>query len=186
MFALALVLPTCAAVASPAGAGSPAQHRVALTTSLVTPFFRAYVLEATLRVSSAFGLLASGSYLSLQNPKQHAWETHAATVAAGLDYYLPLGAPRRVYLEAVEELVFASWHHRPSGQVAPLGIGNTLIALVGYRYIWPSGPVLDVGAGAVAIHFPRARVELADGGSASSVAFTNVYPAIKLNVGWAF
>ena len=77
-------------------------------------------------------------------------------------------------------------------ELGPLSIhfyGLTLlvaIGIAGYRYIWRSGPVLDVGAGAVAIHFPRARVELADGSSPVSSAFTNVYPALKVHVGWAF
>ena len=130
------------ASATSAAAEAPPEHRVALTTNLVTPFFGAYLLEGTARLSGSWGLLASASYLSLEN--------------------------------------------QPSGQVAPLVIGSTAIALVGYRYIWPRGPVLDVGVGVVAIHFPGARVELANGGSASSAAFTNVYPALKLNLGWAF
>ncbi|MEP7053488.1 MAG: hypothetical protein ABJB12_24200 [Pseudomonadota bacterium] len=75
---------------------------------------------------------------------------------------------------------------RPSRQVAPLAIGYTAMGVVGYRYIFCSGLVLDGGAGVVAIHFPRARVELAGGASASSQAFTNLYPAVKVNVGWAF
>src|SRR6188768_1608511 len=161
------------ASATSAAAEAPPEHRVALTTNLVTPFFGAYLLEGTARLSGSWGLLASASYLSLENPKDQAWRTYAGTIAAGLDYYLPLGAPRRAYLEAVGEMVFSSWHHQPSGQVAPLVIGSTAIALVGYRYIWPRGPVLDVGVGVVAIHFPGARVELANGASTSSAAFTN-------------
>jgi hypothetical protein len=169
-----------------AAAESSSPRKVAVTTSLVTPFFGAYLLEGTLRASSSLGLLANCSYLSIDNPKDDAWHAYAGTVGAGVDYYLPLGIPRRVYLEAVGEAVFASWHHQPSGRVAPVVTGYTAIGIVGYRYIWRSGPVLDLGAGAVLIHFPRARVELADGASAASVAFTNVYPALKVHVGWAF
>lgn len=177
---LALAAPR-SAVAQPAS-----ERRVALTTSLVTPLFGAFVLEGTFRASDSWGLLANTSYLSIENPKDRAFRNYAGTVGAGVDYYLPLGAPRRVYLEAVGELVFASWHHRPSHQVAPWVVGFTAIALVGYRYVWQRGPVLDVGAGVLAMHFPSAHVELPSGGSTSSPAFTNVYPALKLNVGWAF
>jgi hypothetical protein len=169
-----------------AAAQATSPRKVALTTSLVTPFFGAYLLEGTVRTSTSLGLLANCSYLSIENPKDEAWHAHAGTVGAGVDYYLPLGLTRRVYVEAVGEAVFASWQHQPSGRVAPLGVGYTAIAMAGYRYVSRSGPVLDVGAGAVAIHFARARVELPDGSSAVSGAFTNVYPALKVHVGWAF
>jgi hypothetical protein len=69
---------------------------------------------------------------------------------------------------------------------AGFGRAALAIALIGYRYVFPFGLLLDAGAGGVAIHFPSARVALADGGFAASQAFTNVYPAVKLNVGWAF
>jgi len=186
LFVLTLGLHAEAAAAATAAEESMPPRKVALTTSLVTPFFGAYLLEGTARVSDTFGLLANASYLSIENPKDDAWVAHSGTLGAGLDYYLLPKAVPRLYLEAIGELVLASWHHEPSDQVAPITLGYTALALVGYRYIWRSGPVLDVGAGVVTIHFPSARIELDDGGSASSGAFTNVYPALKLNVGWAF
>jgi len=47
------------------------------------------------------------------------------------------------------------------------------------------GPVLDLGAGVVAIHLPSASVATG-AGDISSDPFTRVYPAAKVNVGWAF
>jgi hypothetical protein len=183
---VALSLRTEAATAATGSEPVAPERRLALTTSLLTPFFGAYLLEGTARSSDSFGLLANTSYLTLENPKDDAWKTHAGTVGAGLDWYLPPAVLRRVYLEAIGELVFSSWHYRPTQQVAPLALGYTALAVLGYRYIFAGGLVLDGGAGAVAIHFPSARVALESGGSASSKAFTNFYPAVKLNIGWAF
>jgi hypothetical protein len=81
--------------------------------------------------------------------------------------------------------MFSSWRHGPSGEVAPIVLGYTGIATMGYELVCNRGPVLDLAAGVVALHFPSARVPLA-GGSLSSEAFTKVYPAVKVNVGWAF
>ena len=123
-----------------AAAESTSGRKAALTTSLVTPFFGAYLLEGTLRVSTPLGLLANCSYLSIDNPNDDAWHAYAGTVGAGLDYYVPLGLPRHVYLEAVGEAVFASWHHQPSGRVAPIVVGYTAIGIAGYRYIGEADP----------------------------------------------
>jgi hypothetical protein len=82
-------------------------------------------------------------------------------------------------------LMVSSWRHAPSGGVAPIVLGSTGIAIVGYKFVWDRGPVIDVGAGLVALHFPSAHVDLA-GGAVSSEPFTRLYPAVKLNVGWAF
>ena len=79
----------------------------------------------------------------------------------------------------------SSWRHEPSGEVAPLGLGYAGIALVGYQFVFDRGPVVDLGAGVVAFHLPSAHVD-AGGGSVSSEALTSVYPAAKVNVGWAF
>jgi hypothetical protein len=45
--------------------------------------------------------------------------------------------------------------------------------------------VLDLAAGIVALRFSGARVDTPSG-SATLNAFTEVYPALKVNVGWAF
>lgn len=184
--ALLVALSLRAEAASAATEPAAPERPLALTTSLLTPFFGAYLLEGTARLSDSFGLLANTSYLTLEHPRDDAWKTHAGTVGAGLDWYLPASVLRRAYLEAIGELVFSSGHYRPAQQVAPLALGYTALFVVGYRSILAGGLVLDGGAGVVAIHFPSARVELASGGAASAKAFTNVYPAVKLNVGWAF
>ena len=69
--------------------------------------------------------------------------------------------------------------------MAPLVPGYTGLASVGYRFVCKRGPVIDVGAGIVVLHFPSAHVE-SERTSASSEAFTRLYPGAKLNVGWAF
>jgi len=133
-------------------------------------------------VSNALGLVFNTSYLSLANGD---WKTRAGTVGAGVNYYFLGSALRRWYVEAIGELVVSSWRHEPSGEVAPIGLGYIGIALVGYKFVWDRGPVLDLGAGVVALHFRSAQVDLA-GGAVSSAPFTTLYPAVKLNVGWAF
>lgn len=152
-----------------------------VSASVITPFFGAYEVEATARASDALGLVVNASYLSLANDD---WKTRTGTVGAGVNYYLRGSALRRWYVEVIGELMFSSWRHQPSGGVAPLVLGYSGIALVGYKFVWDRGPVLDVGAGIVALRFPSARLELA-GGGVSSGAFTRVYPAVKVNVGWA-
>jgi len=44
---------------------------------------------------------------------------------------------------------------------------------------------LDLGAGVVAFHVPRAEVDV-DGSAVASETLTRIYPAAKVNVGWAF
>jgi hypothetical protein len=82
-------------------------------------------------------------------------------------------------------LWFSPWRHEPSGEVSSIVLGVGGNALVGYRFVWDLGPVLDLGAGVVAIHLPSASVATA-AGPISSDPFTRVYPAAKVNVGWAF
>lgn len=175
-------------VSADAGAEETSSDRkdMALSTSLVTPFFGSYVLEGTVRVSESFGVLMNASYLSMENPEDGRWTTRTGTVGFGLDYYFPHEALRRVYLEAIGEVLFSSWRYRSSDDVAPIVRGYSGIALAGYRFICKRGAMLDLGAGVVALHFPSAQLQLDGGDSLSSAAFTNVYPAVKLHVGWAF
>jgi hypothetical protein len=184
---LALLVPLVLLDRGAASAAEPEGSRagreaVSVTTSLVTPFFGAYYLETKVRASNAFGVLLNTSYLSLENGD---WKSKAGTVGAGVDYYFQGDALRRWYVEAIGELWFSSWRHEPSGEVAPIVLGYAGLALVGYQFVFDLGPVLDLGAGVVAFHSPSAHVELA-GASVSSEAFTRLYPAVKLNVGWAF
>jgi hypothetical protein len=174
----------CLTAALPAEAEEPrgGTESATVTTSLTAPFFGAYEVEATLRASSTVGVLVNGSYLTLTNGD---WRMKGGTVGAGINYYPWGSALRRWYVEAVGELMLASWRHEPSRAVAPVHLGYSGIALVGYQFVWDRGPVLDVGAGAVVLHLPGAQVDVADG-AASSAAFTRVYPAVKINVGWRF
>ena len=153
-----------------------------LATSLVTPFFGAYYLEGKVRASSSFALVLNASYLTLEHDD---WKTRAGTVGVGAEYFFQGDALRRWYVEAIGEVWFESRRHEPSGGVAPVGVGYAGIALVGYQFVFDRGPVIDLGAGVVGFHLPRAHVE-AGGASVSSEALTKVYPAAKVNVGWAF
>lgn len=178
----ALLLSAGSALAADAEAPAAAPESVSVTASLVTPFFGAYEAEAKIRASESFALLVNSSYLTLEHDD---WETKTGTVGAGLNYYFARSALRGWYVDAVAELMFSSWRHEPSSEVAPLVLGYTGIAGVGYQFVCDAGPVLDLAAGVVALHFPSAHIEQADG-TLSSGAFTNVYPAVKVNVGWAF
>lgn len=177
-----LVLNAESALAADAEAPPPASESVSVTASLVTPFFGAYEAEAKIRMSDSFALLVNTSYLALEHDD---WETKTGTVGAGLNYFFARRALRGWYVDAVAELMFSSWRHEPSSEVAPIVLGYTGIAGVGYQFVCDAGPVLDLAAGVVALHFPSAHIEQADG-TLSSGAFTNVYPAVKVNVGWAF
>jgi hypothetical protein len=180
LLGLLLLLPPKPVAAEPAE--SHADPKTAtLTTSLVTPFFGAYYLEGNVRASNALAALFNVSYLSLDNED---WTTNTGTVGAGVSYYCNGEALRGWYAEAGSELLLSSWRHQPSGKVAPIVPGFSVAAVLGYRFIW-SGPVLDLGAGAVVLHFPRAQVETATGTTPSDT-LTKVYPVLKLNAGWAF
>jgi len=175
-----LVDPETASASEPKESG--AARTVTLATSLVTPFFSAYYLEGKVVASSSVAVVLNTSYLTLENDD---WKDRAATIGAGVDYFFQGHAPRRWYVEAIGEVWFSSWRHEPSGGVAPLALGYAGIALVGYQFVFDRGPVVDLGAGVVAFHQPSARVEV-DGASFSSEALTKLYPAAKVNVGWAF
>lgn len=157
-------------------------ERVSVSASALTPFFGAYELEARARASGAFAILVNTSYLRLEHGD---WTTNTATVGAGLTYFFERKALRGWYAEAIGELMFSSWRYDPSHRTASLVLGYSGIAAVGYQIVWDAGPVLDLAGGVVALHFPGARVSN-DGASRSFDAFTNVYPAAKVNVGWAF
>jgi hypothetical protein len=155
---------------------------VTVTTNLLAPLFRAYYLDANLRASQKLGVLLNASYFSIENG---VWSTRSGTLGAGFSYYFQGDALRRWYVEASSEFMLSRWRHDPSGSTAPLVPGFTLGSVVGYRFVWELGPVLDLAAGAVLLHFPSARAET-ETGPVSSDAFTRLYPAIKANVGWAF
>ena len=178
--ALILLDSRTASAAEPAESGRGRESAI-VTASLISPFFGAYEAEAAVPVSNALGLVFNTSYLSLANGD---WKARAGTVGAGVDYFLG-SALRRWYVEAIGELMVSSWRHEPSGEVAPIVLGYTGIAVIGYKFVWDRGPVLDLGAGVVALHFPSARVDPV-GGAVSSQPFTRLYPAAKINVGWAF
>jgi hypothetical protein len=176
-----------ALTAKPAWAAAPDSSQadretVAIVTSVVTPFFGAYYLEGEVRASDSFGLLLNTSYLSLENDD---WKVRAGTVGAGVDYYFAGDALRGWYAEAIGEVWFSSWRHEPSMQVAPIVVGYAAVAIVGYQFVCDLGPVLDIGAGATAFHVPGAHVPVA-GAPVSSDSLTKIYPAAKVDLGWAF
>jgi hypothetical protein len=151
-------------------------------SSLVTPFFNALYVEANVRASDEFGVVFNASYLSLENDD---WRTNTFTAGTGVTYHFQGDALRHWYVEADGELWFSSWRHAPSGKVSSIVLGFGAIALVGYRFICERGPVLDLGAGAVAFHMPSAHVAIG-AEDISSDALTRIYPAVKVSVGWAF
>ena len=167
------------------GAETPRTGRetVTLATSLVTPFFGAYYLEANVRASNAFGLFYNASYVSLDGEDD--WHSKSGTLGSGISYSFGHEALRRWYVEAWGEVWLSSWRHGPSGEVAPLVAGYAAGSLAGYRFIWDAGPVLDLAAGVVGAYLPSAHVQT-DDGPVSSEAITMLYPAVKVNVGWAF
>ena len=178
---LAILLGARSASAAEPEAPRTERETVTLATSVITPFFGAYLLESKIRMSNAVGLVLSGSYLMIDNDD---WKAKSGTLGIGIDYYFQGDALRRWYVEAVAEAWLSSQQHEPSGAVAPLGLGYAAVALVGYQFVCDTGPVLDLGVGAVAFHLPSAEVEV-DGGAVASDAMTKVYPAAKINVGWA-
>jgi hypothetical protein len=161
---------------------SPERKTVAIVTSAVTPIFGAYYLEGEMRASSSFAVLVNTSYLSLETDD---WKMRAGTVGAGVDYFFGGDALRGWYAEAIGEVWFSSWRHEPSRNVAPVGLGYAAVAIVGYQFLCNYGPVLDLGAGATAFYVPRGRLSVA-GTPHSSSPITRVYPAAKVDLGWAF
>ncbi|HEY0714993.1 MAG TPA: hypothetical protein VGF45_20095 [Polyangia bacterium] len=162
-----------------------ARETVTICTSLITPFFGAYYLEGKFRASDSFAAIVNTSFLTLENDD---WKNRAGTVGAGLEYFFQGDAFRRWYVEAIGEVWLSSWRHEPSGEVAPVGLGYAGIALVGYQFVFKGGAVIDLGAGVVGFHLPSVSVDdRRDGlGMISSKALTKIYPAAKVNVGWAF
>lgn len=183
LLSIALVQePRNAMAAEPPPPAPPAPKALTLSANLLSPFFGAYYFASNLRASSRLGILLNASYFSLENGD---WKTHSGTLGAGLSYYLDDTALRGWYLEGFSEFMLSRWRHEPSGSRASVVPGFTLGAVVGYRWIWELGPVVDLGAGAVMLHFPSAHVDT-DTGPLASPALTRLYPAIKLDAGWAF
>lgn len=158
------------------------RERLTLTTSAITPIFGAYLLEGKIRAASSVAVLVGASYLSME---QDDWKVRAGTLNAGVTYYFGGDALRGWYVEGTGEAWLASWRHGPSKEVAPAVVGYAGTAVAGYQLVCDLGPVLDLGVGAVAFHVPAARAVVA-GAPASSGALTRVYPAAKVNLGWAF
>ena len=111
-------------------------------------------------------------------PRRAPWERASTTTFGG-------DALRGWYVEGIGELWCSSWRHEASGELAPVVVGYAGIVLAGYEFVFDAGPVIDLGAGVVAFHAPSARIEL-DGDALTSRALTRVYPAPKVDVGWAF
>jgi hypothetical protein len=181
--ALALVLVGAGTASAAEATGAPAaRETVTVATSLITPFFGAYYLEVKVRASSSIAAILNASYLTLESDD---WKNRASTVGAGGEYFFQGDAFRRWYVEAIAEIWLSSWRHQPSGQSASIGLGYAGIALVGYQFLFDRGPVVDLGVGVVGFHLSSAHVDVA-GAPVSSAALTKVYPAAKVNVGWAF
>jgi hypothetical protein len=160
----------------------PARKTVSVTTNVLSPFFGAYYLAANLRASSKLGVMLNSSYFSIDHGD---WHTRTGTLGAGLSYYFEGEALSRFYLEAFSELMLSRWRYQPSGNTAPVEAGFSLGSVVGHRWLWQAGPVLDLAAGALVMHFPSAQADTS-AGRISSEALTRVYPAVKVDVGWAF
>lgn len=158
------------------------EEQVSLATSLVTPIFGAYLLEANVPFTEHWGLLVNTSYLVLDNAE---WSTETGTVGAGITYNWKGRGLRGWYSEVVGEVMFSSWTHDPSDAKASIVLGYTGIVASGYRFIWDAGPLVDLGVGFVGLHFPSARAS-ADGETWTSKPMTKFYPAVKVAVGWAF
>ena len=154
---------------------------LAIVTSAVTPFFGAYYLAGEIRASRFVGATLNTSYLSLESGE---WDVRAGTLGAGAEYYFAGNALRGWYAEAIGEIWFCSWRHGPSGRIAPLELGYAGIAIFGYQFVLDAGPVIDLGAGATAFHVAGAHI--AGNPPLSSEAITRVYPAAKVDLGWAF
>jgi hypothetical protein len=177
-----VLLDASAALAAEPDDSRPRRETATLTTSLLTPLFGTYYLELNVRASDAFGVLFNTSYLSLDKGD---WNITAGTVGAGLSYHFQGDALRRWYVQAWGEAMFSFWRHDPSAEIASIVVGYSGEAIVGYRFVCELGPVLDLGAGVIFFRFPSARVETAEG-PVSSEAFSRLYPAAKVNAGWAF
>jgi hypothetical protein len=181
-FSLLTVLPEGPAWATASEGTRAGRETVTVVTSAVTPFFGAYYLEGAVRTSDFFSVLLNTSYLSLESDD---WRVRAGTVGFGADYFFAGSALRGWYAEAIGEVWFSSWRHEPSTHVAPIVLGYAAVAIVGYQFVCDLGAVLDIGAGATAFHVPGAQVPSA-GAPVSSDALTRIYPAAKVDLGWAF
>lgn len=170
------------APASGAESPNPGRETVALVTSVVTPIFGAYLLQGEIRASRSFAVIVNASYLGIEKDD---WKLRAGTVGAGVDYYFGGDGLRGWHAEAIGEAWLASWRHEPSSEVAPMRVGYAAVALFGYQFVCDLGPVLDIGAGAVAFHVPSTELRLANA-PVSSGALDKVYPAVKVDLGWAF
>jgi hypothetical protein len=192
IWALPLALmPPKAATAQPAAAEPPSSQpakrpadlkTAVITTNLLSPWFGAYTLDASFRVANHWAVFVNSSYFSLENAD---WKARSGSLGAGLQYYFQGSALRRWYVEGFSELLLSSWRFEPSGNTADLVPGVSWGSVFGYRWVWQPGLVFDLAAGALWMHFPSAHVET-DAGGVSSAAFTRLYPAVKLNLGWAF
>ncbi|MEO7667957.1 MAG: hypothetical protein ABIW57_01375 [Polyangia bacterium] len=165
-----------------ASAEAPTPERASIATSVVTPFFGAYYLEGKLRALHSVAVVVNASYLTLAND---GWTSRAGTAGFGVDYFFRGNALRGWYAEAIGEVWLTSRRHEASREVAPTGYGYAGVALAGYQFVWRRGPVLDLGAGVVAFHVPKAAVELG-GEFVRSASVNRIYPAAKVNIGWAF
>jgi hypothetical protein len=185
---VALVLAAKSALAQPAAVverAKPSSQRetVIFTTNLLSPFFGAYTLDASVRASNHWAVFVNSSYFSLENGD---WKTHSGSIGAGVQYYFQGEAMRRWYAEGFTELLLSRWRHEPSGSTASSVVpGVSLGSVLGYRWLWEPGLVLDLAGGAVLMHFPSAHADT-DAGAIASEAFWRLYPAVKLNLGWAF
>jgi len=156
---------------------------ITVTTNVVAPFFDVFPIEANLRLTNHFVLVLNGSHFSLSTGD---WSSRINAAGLGVSYHFQASAPRRWYVEAIAELLLASWRNgEDPSDPAPLVMGSSLSALGGYRFIWETGPVLDLGLGIARVHVPSATAET-ESGPASSGQVTRYYPAPKVNLGWAF
>src|SRR5688572_24244112 len=164
-------------------AAQASEETLTVTSNVIAPFVGVYPLEANLRVCTRFVLVLNASHFSTSSA---GWRARVAAAGAGLSYHPQGSAPRRWYVEAIAEALLASWHHEASpARTSPLVMGSSISALVGYRFVWDAGPVLDLGLGIARVLIPSGRAYV-EGEPGSSGTMTRFYPAPKINVGWAF
>lgn len=180
--AVALILLRVAPARSATPPSQSPNESLTLTANIIAPLFGVYYAEGNIRFSRRIGMVVNVNHFSLESAE---WTATATALGAGLSYYWQGEALRQWYIESVIEILLAEWRYDGSSNgTSSLLLGTSGSIIAGYRFICDFGLVVDLGVGLTVIHIPSSTAE-ANGERISPHPLTRLYPAAKVNAGWA-
>jgi hypothetical protein len=168
-----------------AGPKAHPDHKAAISISPIHLVFPVVEIQAEFYISSQLSASVIGGYGSIT--------AEATSIGQTTEYkfsVFELGAQLRGYLYGTShEGAFAAFEvlyvgiDGETGNVTGQGDGTSLGALLGYKWVWDAGFLIDLAAG---VQRAEVTATASDGSQSATETEAQIGPALNFNLGWAF